>query len=139
MKFVFSPDVILCGCLGSKHQLTNLPLCLPPATLIDSTCSGTDQATCPADATCTSLKCKCNSGYTANTAKSMCGELDQDRQTDTQTDTEAHTHIDIDKEIHAATYTHTHARAHTHVHTHRHTYTLIHKDTKTHTHADKHI
>ena len=24
MKFVFSPDVILCGRLGSKHQLTNL-------------------------------------------------------------------------------------------------------------------
>ena len=23
MKFVFSPDVILCGWLGSKHQLTN--------------------------------------------------------------------------------------------------------------------
>ena len=23
MKFVFSPDVILCGRLGSKHQLTN--------------------------------------------------------------------------------------------------------------------
>ena len=26
-KFVFSPDVILCGWLGSKHQLTNLLLC----------------------------------------------------------------------------------------------------------------
>ena len=24
MKFVFNPDVILCGWLGSKHQLTNL-------------------------------------------------------------------------------------------------------------------
>ena len=24
VKFVFSPDVILCGCLGSKHQLTNV-------------------------------------------------------------------------------------------------------------------
>ena len=23
VKFVFSPDVILCGWLGSKHQLTN--------------------------------------------------------------------------------------------------------------------
>ena len=23
MKFVFSPEVILCGLLGSKHQLTN--------------------------------------------------------------------------------------------------------------------
>ena len=23
MKFVFNPDVILCGRLGSKHQLTN--------------------------------------------------------------------------------------------------------------------
>ena len=23
MKFVFSPDVILCGWLGSEHQLTN--------------------------------------------------------------------------------------------------------------------
>ena len=23
MKFVFSPDAILCVCLGSKHQLTN--------------------------------------------------------------------------------------------------------------------
>ena len=23
LKFVFSPDVILCGWLGSKHQLTN--------------------------------------------------------------------------------------------------------------------
>ena len=24
LKFVFSPDVILCGWLGSKHQLTNI-------------------------------------------------------------------------------------------------------------------
>ena len=26
VKFVFSPDVILCGWLGSKYQLTNIAL-----------------------------------------------------------------------------------------------------------------
>ena len=32
-KFVFSPDVILCGWLGSKHQLTN-KYCIPPSFLL---------------------------------------------------------------------------------------------------------
>ena len=26
VKFVFSPDIIFCGRLGSKHQLTNHPV-----------------------------------------------------------------------------------------------------------------
>ena len=30
MKFVFNPDVILCGWLGSKHQLTNQRTNYPP-------------------------------------------------------------------------------------------------------------
>ena len=39
MKFVFSPDVILCGWLGWKHHLTNWPTFSLPPSLSCLTCS----------------------------------------------------------------------------------------------------
>ena len=154
MKFVFSPDVILCGWLGSKHQLTNSlsPLSLSPL------------PTLPHPLDLRGRRKRRRKWFSANSSSQRKRGAGRDAKTRTPCDIWLHVHGNCGTAkatarteiLNTGMNTHTHNRAHIphntlrhaytpHIHTHTHTQSCTHptqhtetRRHSTHTHTHTH-